>query len=119
VLIEKSTPQIDTEIRSLPSSLMVPFVRMLSAKLEDHQQIDFLQAIICTFFRIHQTRITSLTRETERSENEENIAVPLTASDLTKELEELHTKLTSSNAKLEKLYTETLPVLKWIKSALI
>lgn len=120
-LIALSTPQIDAEIRSLPASLTVSFIRMLLAKLDERAHLDFVQAILCTFIRVHRDRIAQ--QETfdgnTQSENQENIAVPLAASDLTNELDELHNKLTDSTAKLEQLYVETLPVLKWIKSALI
>jgi len=120
-LMDLSTPQIDTEIRSLPKSLVVPFVRMLLAKLNEHSNIDFLQAILCTFIRVHQERIVTLdnSEEDDQSENQENIAVPLSVVDLTAELEKLHAALNTSTTKLEQLYIETLPVLKWIKSALI
>jgi len=120
-LTDLSTPQIDVEIRSLPNILIVPFVRMLLAKLNEHSNIDFLQAILCTFIRVHQDRIAILdsAEESDQSENQENIAVPLSVSDLTAELEKLHTALNTSTIKLEQLYLETLPVLKWIKSALI
>jgi hypothetical protein len=120
-LIALSTPQIDSEIRSLPASLTVSFIRMFLAKLDERAHLDFVQATLCTFIRIHRDRI--IQQETfdgaTQSENQENIAVPLAASDLTTELDELHKKLTESTAKFEQLYIETLPVLKWIKSALI
>ncbi|KAI6176244.1 hypothetical protein M3Y97_00777500 [Aphelenchoides bicaudatus] len=113
-LTDLSTPQIDLEIRSLPTSLTVAFVRMILAKLGESSQLDFVQAILCTFIRVHRDRIAQIDTvdENAQSENQENIAVPLAASDLTKELEELHKKLIDSTAKFEQIYTETLPVLK-------
>jgi hypothetical protein len=115
-----STSHIDSEIRSLPNSLTPAFIKMLSIKIEGQSNVDFVQAILCTFIRIHQDRITmSDSVDGEDDENQENIAVPLAASDLTNILDVLYKNLTESTSTLEQLYTETLPVLKWIKSALI
>lgn len=112
---------IDVEIRSLPYSLTASFIRMISIKLDERSSFDFLQAILCTFIRVHQDRITQYEyfNAGVQPENQENIAVPLAASsDMSKELEELHKKLRTSTQNLEQIYNETLPVLKWIKSAL-
>ena len=92
---------------------------MLNAKLLERSHVDFVQAILCTFIRVHQERITACEGVDADEENQENIVVPLTASDLTKTIEDLYKSLTESSEKLEQLYVESLPVLKWIKSALI
>jgi hypothetical protein len=114
-----TTPKIDSEIRSLPKSLTAAFIKMLSAQMNECSNIDFVQATLCTFIRVHRDRIMDSKELGVESENQENIEVPLSASDLGNVIDALHIKLTKSTSELEKLYTETLPVLKWIKSALI
>ncbi|KAI6212990.1 hypothetical protein M3Y94_00095700 [Aphelenchoides besseyi] len=118
-LAAKPTTQIDFEIRSLPHRLMSAFLKMLNLQLESRTMVDFVHAILCTFTRTHRKFLT--TGELKKPEDEqENVNVPLSAGiDLNAELERLQSGLVNATHDTETIYNEVMPVLKWIKSAVV
>ncbi|KAI6199328.1 hypothetical protein M3Y96_00615200 [Aphelenchoides besseyi] len=118
-LAAKPTTQIDFEIRSLPPRLMSAFLKMLNLQLESRTMVDFVHAILCTFTRTHRKFLT--TEGLKKPEDEqENVTVPLSAEiDLNAEIERLQSGLVNATHDTETIYNEVMPVLKWIKSAVV
>ena len=131
LLIQMTTPQIDFEIRSAPAPLLAPFVRMLIAQLETKRDVDFTHAILCTFLRAHRrilvkaagkTHISAVDAQTngDAADDTRQKAAAMSADvSMRKLLAHLRQAHTAATHDLQRVYNETLPVLKWIKSAVI
>ncbi|KAI6229985.1 WD repeat-containing protein 36 [Aphelenchoides fujianensis] len=121
-LTAKPTTQIDFEIRSLPTRLLPAFLKMLMLQLETRTLVDFVHSILCTFVRVQRKFLSTAHLHAARNEERENEEQPVemnAAPDLDAQMERLRVQLVDSTEGVEFTYNEIMPVLKWIKSAVI
>uniref|UniRef100_A0A914QDD7 Small-subunit processome Utp21 domain-containing protein n=1 Tax=Panagrolaimus davidi TaxID=227884 RepID=A0A914QDD7_9BILA len=104
-----SLSSIDFQIRSLPSSALVPFLNVLIMAFGTRDNLDLVQSYLITFLRIHRENLWSMG---EDDDGEEIISITDTL-DIIK-------KVVQDSLQILKLdVNQNMSVLQWIKAAVV
>uniref|UniRef100_A0A914Y3L1 Small-subunit processome Utp21 domain-containing protein n=1 Tax=Panagrolaimus superbus TaxID=310955 RepID=A0A914Y3L1_9BILA len=105
-----SLSSIDFQIRSLPSSAIVPFLNVLIMAFGSRFNLDLVQSYLITFLRIHRDNLWSLGGEDVDAEEVKSISDTL----------EIIKKIVRESVQSLKLdINQNMAVLQWIKAAVV
>jgi U3 small nucleolar RNA-associated protein 21 len=105
-----SLSSIDFQIRSLPSSALVPFLNVLIMAFGTRDNLDLVQSYLITFLRIHRENLWSMGEEDADGEEVKSITDTL---DIIK-------KVVQDSLQILKLdVNQNMSVLQWIKAAVV
>lgn len=104
-----SLSSIDFQIRSLPSSALIPFMNVLIMAFGTKTDLDLAQSYLVTFLRIHRENLWTITEDDDEQEMEE----------ITLGLEYMKKTIQKCIQMLKLDVNQNMAVLQWIKAAVV